>query len=385
MIRRSGERRCQVKRSRTFDGRAYPVFFLMLTSLMAAWAFAQQTNMPDAQKNPFAGDPAAIAAGRTLYQQTCQACHGGEARGDRGPALDSGNFRHGGEDSELFRTIRTGVPGTQMPAFPLLPADNVWRIITYLRSLNANSAQANEVVTGNAGAGEATFWGKGGCGHCHEVNARGMDIGPDLSDAGKNSASYLRGMIMDPNAARPNLRRWFGPSAVSIKTRKGEEVTGMKRAEDNYTLLMTDMSGKLRRFDRNDILTENAETKSLMPDNYSQLLSPAEVQDLVAYLKSLKSRDLAKTIQVDIPGGLSFARLRNAQEEPQNWLTYWGNYQGHHFSSLDPNNSCQCETVAGTVVRADAPRPAARGHAASGGWHDVHHLHYGLVGRRLRH
>ena len=47
-----------------------------------------------------------------------------------------------------------------------------------------------------------------------------MDIGPDLSDAGKNSAAYLRGMIVDPNAARPNLRRWFGPSAVSIKTRE---------------------------------------------------------------------------------------------------------------------------------------------------------------------
>ena len=59
---------------------------------------------------------------------------------------------------------------------------------------------------------------------------------------------------MDLNAARPNLRRWFGPSAVSIKTRKGEEVTGMKRAEDNYTLLMTDMPAEsCAGFDRNDI------------------------------------------------------------------------------------------------------------------------------------
>jgi PQQ-dependent dehydrogenase (methanol/ethanol family) len=334
VIQGPGKRRGEAKRGPKFDRRAYAALFLMLASLMVGWAFAQQANMPDAQKNPFAGDPAAIAAGKTLYQQTCQACHGGEARGDRGPALDSGNFRHGGEDTDLFRTIRTGVSGTQMPAFSLLPADNVWRIITYLRSLNVNSAQANEVVTGNAGTGEATFWGKGGCSRCHEVNARGTDIGPDLSDAGKNSSTYLRDMIVNPNAAKPNLRRWFGPSAVSIKTSNGEEVTGMKRAEDNYTLLMTDLSGRLRRFDRKDILSENTETKSLMPDNYSQLLSPAEIQDLVAYLKTLKSRDLAKTIQVDIPGGLSFTRLRNAQAEPQNWLTYWGNYQGHHFSSL---------------------------------------------------
>lgn len=295
---------------------------------------AQQADMPDVQKNPFAQDPAAIAAGKTLYEQTCQSCHGGEARGDRGPALASGNFRHGGEDSDLFRTIQAGVPGSQMPAFSLLPADNVWRIITYLRSLNTNNAAADEAVPGNPAMGQETFWGKGGCAGCHEVNARGMDIGPDLSDAGKNSAAYLRSVIMNPNVSKPNAPRWFGPSGVRVKTREGEEVVGIKRAEDDYTLMMTDLTGKLRRFDRKDILAEQAQSKSLMPDSYSQLLSPTEIQDLVAYLKNLKSRDLSKTIQVDLPGGLSFQRLRNAAAEPQNWLTYWGDYQGHHFSSL---------------------------------------------------
>ena len=115
---------------------------------------------PDTVKNPFAGNAAAVAAGRELYGQTCQSCHGGEARGDRGPALATGNFRHGGEDSDLFQTIRTGVPGTQMPAFSALPTDNVWKIITYLRSLNTNSAAANEVVTGDVTEGEKTFGAK---------------------------------------------------------------------------------------------------------------------------------------------------------------------------------------------------------------------------------
>ena len=31
---------------------------------------------------------------------------------------------------------------------------------------------------------------------------------------------------------------------------------------------------------------------------------------------------------------LTYERVRNAQAEPQNWLMYWGNYQGTHFSSL---------------------------------------------------
>ena len=45
-----------------------------------------------------------------------------------------------------------------------------------------------------------------------------------------------------------------------------------------------------------------------MPANYGQLLSETEIQNLVAYLKSLKARDLAKTIQVKLPPGLSFER-----------------------------------------------------------------------------
>lgn len=310
-------------------------FAIPLALTFCTWLLmsAQQAPTTDVQKNPFSHDPAAIAVGQKVYEQTCQTCHGSEARGDRGPALATGNFQHGGEDADLFRTIRTGIPGTQMPAFSALPADNIWRIITYLRSLNNNSADANETVPGDPASGQKIFRGKGGCAQCHQVNARGVDIGPDLSDAGKNSAAYLRGIIVNPNASASDVRRWFGPSGVRVNTREGE-ASGIKRAEDNYTLIMTDLTGKLRIFERKDILEEQAETKSLMPDTYSQTLSPVEIQDLVAYLKTLKSRDLSQTIQVDVPGGLTFERLRNTKAEPQNWLTYWGGYQGHHFSSL---------------------------------------------------
>ena len=95
------------------------------------------------------------------------------------------------------------------------------------------------------------------------------------------------------------------------------------------------MQGNLHRLDKRDIADQQTEFASLMPANYSQLLSPTEIQNTIAYLKSLQARDLTKTILMDVPGGLTFDRLRNAQAEPQNWLTYWGDYQGHHFSALD--------------------------------------------------
>ena len=49
------------------------------------------------ERNPFTGDKEAIAAGKKLYEESCQLCHGGDARGGRGPALASGEFLHGGE------------------------------------------------------------------------------------------------------------------------------------------------------------------------------------------------------------------------------------------------------------------------------------------------
>jgi len=71
-----------------------------------------------------------------------------------------------------------------------------------------------------------------------------------------------------------------------------------------------------------------------MPGDYAQRLSEAEIGDVAAYLKTLNGRDPAKVIEAEIPGGLTFERLRNAAGEPQNWLTYWGDYQGRHFSGL---------------------------------------------------
>ena len=294
------------------------------------------------QKNPFAGNGAAIAAGAVLYRQTCEACHG-EKR--EGIAVRLWQWEISATAAKTVICSRRCGTAFRAPRCPLsdLPTDNVWRIISYLRSLGGNGGPANEVVTGDVAAGEKIFWGRGGCGRCHEVNGRGGIVAPDLSAAGTNSADHLRQMILNPNAAI-TARHWFEQSSVSVKTRDGEEIRGVKRSEDNYTLILTDEAGELRRFDKQNLVEQHPEF--LMPDNYGQVLSGYEIQSLVAYLKSLKARDLSKTAQADLSGGLSFERLRHAPAEPQNWLTYWGGYQGLHFSPLNqitPSNLGQLQ------------------------------------------
>ncbi len=104
-----------------------------------------------------------------------------------------------------------------------------------------------------------------------------------------------------------------------------------------------------------------------------ELLSGIEIQNTVAYLKSLKARDLSRTIQVDLPGGLTFERLRNAQAEPQNWLTYWGNYEGHHFSPLKQITQANVSKLQAQWSAQIAGSSSLEATPAGRGWDDVYH------------
>ena len=115
------------------------LWFPALLLLAIAFPSAQQS---DTTRNPLGDDPAAVAAGQRLYDQTCQSCHAPAGRGDRGPALDTGRFTRGNEDGDLFHTIREGVPGTQMPPFRRLTDQQVWQLVSYVRSLSRGGSTA---------------------------------------------------------------------------------------------------------------------------------------------------------------------------------------------------------------------------------------------------
>src|SRR6185312_3408003 len=218
--------------------RAFVAFFVFAGS----GAVAQEHTATNGT-NPLAGSPAAVSAGERLYRQTCQACHGGQARGDRGPALATNNFTHGNDDADLFRNIRSGISGTAMPSFAKLTNDQTWQLVAYIRSLSGGGA--SEVVAGDAAAGEQLFYGKAACGSCHAVNARGGLVGPDLSAAGRTSAATLRAKILNPNTdMNPNERGRRAPGAVVVKMADGSELRGVVRIEDTFSLQMTDLSGR---------------------------------------------------------------------------------------------------------------------------------------------
>jgi PQQ-dependent dehydrogenase (methanol/ethanol family) len=182
-------------------------------------------------------------------------------------------------------------------------------------------------------AGEAVFFGKGDCSSCHEINGRGGIVGPDLSAAGTRTPEALRAKILNPNAATGG-RGGTAPLVVVAKRTDGREIQGVRRGEDTFTLQIVDASGQLHLLDKARLTDIRRESRSLMPQDYSTRLTAAELQNLLAYLSAQKARDLAKTSMASIPGGITYERLRNSKAEPQNWLHYWGDYQGTHYSAL---------------------------------------------------
>lgn len=84
-----------------------------------------------ALSNPVAGNKAAIAAGRTLYQQHCVLCHG--KSGGRGPDL----FENTLTDQEFYTTVVSGRSGArgEMPAWAgILSGNQVWEIEAFVKS-----------------------------------------------------------------------------------------------------------------------------------------------------------------------------------------------------------------------------------------------------------
>jgi len=252
---------------------------LTLLTLAAAFFFQEEKAV---QKNPLAGDPRAIESGRVMFRMHCAECHGLRATGGRsGPDLTRGTFGAGDTDADLYNVILDGVPGTEMPAFSgRLDDEDRWRLVSYVRSLTHSSKGP---IPGDRSAGEELFWGKGNCGQCHRIGARGSGVGPNLTRSGRQrSVAYLRESVVSPEADITP-----GYATVTVVTRDGRKIVGVEKAFDNFSAALMDISGRYYSFQRDDVSSISREYRSLMPSNYERLFNDRELENLVAFLASL--------------------------------------------------------------------------------------------------
>src|SRR6185312_4724560 len=220
---------------------------LLVLCLCCQDAWAQ--GRPDTPTNPFAANPtAAIAAGKRVFDATCTACHGPNGAGtERAPALDSGRFKHGGEDFEIFQTIQKGVPGTQMASFAALSAEQLWQLVSYVQSLSRAASTAAAVPTnGDAGRGEQLFFGAGQCSSCHEIDGRGVSLADDLSAIGKQAPAAIQAGIEHELSGRRFQFGGVNQRYVDVTLQDGAQLHGLVKNEDSFTVMLQTLEGTYR-------------------------------------------------------------------------------------------------------------------------------------------
>ena len=254
---------------------ARTVAFAVLTVQLGVPAAVAQEQAES--RNPLARDAGAVKAGNELFHERCAVCHGQQAQGAMASNLQYARSVQRGSEAALFKLIRTGIPGTEMPPQPDLPPERLWQIVSYLRSLAHPAEQPP--VAGDAVAGEVIFK-QVGCASCHIVNGAGGFLGPSLDAIGvRRPSQKVRLDVLEPSA---ELAEGF--ETVVVETAKGETVEGVLKNEDSFTLLVLTADGEIRTFQRSQLRSLERPQRSQMPANYGERLTPDELQNLLAYL-----------------------------------------------------------------------------------------------------
>lgn len=222
------------------------------------------------------------AQGKKLFESHCALCHGETGLGGRGPNLAQPTLSHAPTDDQLVQVIQQGIPGTEMPGFWQIDDREAKLIAGYVRSLGRIAV---EPLPGDPNRGRALYQSSG-CAGCHIVHGSGASLGPELSDIGaRRNAAYLRESLVQPGASVPP--RYL---AVSVTTRAGQTIRGIRVNEDSFTIQLRDSASRFHSFRKADLRDMKKEFhQSLMPA-YESRFNAAQLDDLIAYLAGLRGQ-----------------------------------------------------------------------------------------------
>jgi cytochrome c oxidase cbb3-type subunit 3 len=221
------------------------------------------------------------AVGKKVFESQCALCHGQTGTGGRGPSLNRPKLAKAPDDETLWKVISTGIE-PEMPGAWQLNQREVLAVGLYVRSLGALPPES---LPGDASRGESVYQSKG-CAGCHVVAGKGEGYGPELSSIGtRRNGAHLRQAIVRPASLLPE-----GFLYVAAVTQAGATVRGIRVNEDSFNIQIKDARGKFHSF----VKSELKELKRLVGEtpmpSFEGSLSPAELDDLVAYLASLKGK-----------------------------------------------------------------------------------------------
>ena len=133
-------------------------------------------------------------------------------------------------------------------------------------------------LEGDPGRGEALFLDL--CARCHRSGESGAGPGPDLSGIGRKSAETLLHDILDPNAAVDT-----GYVNYVVETVEGEAFSGLLAASSGGGVVLRAAEDALIEVPAERIREVRSDGLSMMPEELEADLEPAEMADLLAFLR----------------------------------------------------------------------------------------------------
>ena len=183
-------------------------------------------------------------------------------------------------------------PNTGMPRVRRITDAELNALVVFVRSLGRARVAA---AAGNPANGKAVYRGSSAAPPATPSRARAAASAPSSPTSARFRApDYLRQAIVDPAATLPRGvmpvpgRGFHEFLPVRVVTRDGQEVRGIRVNEDSFTIQVQDTSNRLYSFRKADLQTLDKEIGQSMMPNYSGKVSGSELDDLVAYLWSLR-------------------------------------------------------------------------------------------------
>jgi mono/diheme cytochrome c family protein len=231
-------------------------------------------------------DADVAARGEKLYAATCSFCHGPDARGAGGPSLVRSEVVLHDDKGELIGpVVLNGRPDKGMPPMPGTTPTQIAEISEYLHLLVERAANrglygtlySNDVMTGDAKAGEAYFNDDGGCRTCHSPTG-------DLAHVGsKYSGTALQNRWLYPSGGRGG----GGAPQATVTLPSGEHVAGRIRQIDDFDVSIVDASGAYHSWPRDRVTVEIADPLKGHRDLLARY-TDTDVHNVTAYLATLK-------------------------------------------------------------------------------------------------
>ena len=233
-------------------------------------------------------DPELASDGEKIFGPTCGFCHGAEGRGGQGPDLLRSPVVLDDDKGELIGpVIQNGRPSKGMPAFSSLTEEQVRAIAEFLHmqvelAANRGTYQVQNIVTGNAQAGEAYFKGEGKCTTCHSVSGDLAHIGSKLAPADLQAAElYPETRGNEFGGARP-------PRQVTVTLADGKKFTGSLKHLDDFYVSLEDAEGEYHSIAVAKGVKVAVEDKLVFHRQMLDRYTDKQIHDLTAYLVTLK-------------------------------------------------------------------------------------------------